>query len=115
MSGGMSKMGEIEEALNNQVNMEGRKFDSGKPRWCLMRWEQLIEVVKVLTYGSNKYDDNNWMKVPNGRERYFDAGMRHATDWWKGEKLDHESGLHHLAHAICCFLFAMWFDKGDTK
>lgn len=27
---------------------------------------------------------------------------------------DSDSGLPHLAHAVCCLLFLMWFD-GDQK
>jgi hypothetical protein len=51
-----------------------------------------------------------WQKVPNAKERYFAALMRHLTAWWDGERADPESGLHHLAHAGCCLLFLIWFD-----
>ena len=29
---------------------------------------------------------------------------------WQGEQTDSESGKHHLAHAVCCLMFLMWFD-----
>ena len=38
------------------------------------------------------------------------ACHRHLQAWWSGERLDKESGLPHLAHAVCCLLFLMWGD-----
>jgi len=65
----------------------------------------------VLTYGSIKYEDNNWMHVNPPKDRYFSAMIRHITAWKGGERIDKESGLSHLAHAGCCLLFLMWFDN----
>lgn len=63
----------------------------------------LDEVVKVYTYGTIKYDDNNWRKGMKWGKLYG-ALERHATKWRWGEIYDDESGLHHLAHAIWqCF------------
>ena len=86
----------------------GRKFDQGKPRWSLIPWKPMREIVNVLTFGSLKYDDNNWMKVEPSR--YKDALLRHITSWLEGESNDPESGYHHLAHAGCCLLFLLWFE-----
>lgn len=104
--------------------MKGQKYDSEKPRWSLIPFKQLTEVVKVLTAGAEKYDDYNWQDVDNGKDRYFSAAMRHFAAWKEGEridpetertgqkmgKIDPETGLSHLAHAICNLLFLMWFD-----
>ena len=87
--------------------MEGVKHDGEKPRWDLLPIEPIEQVVGVLTYGAKKYDDENWRKVDNQRRRYYAAALRHIVAWWKGEKLDPESGYHHLAHAICCLVFLM--------
>lgn len=93
----------------------GIKFDNGseKLRWDLLPWEEIEEVVKVLTLGAFKYADHNWKYVPENRKRYFAAAMRHLVAWFKGEKLDKESGLNHLAHAICCILFLLWRNNQD--
>ena len=88
----------------------GVKLDQGKPRWSLLPFRELSEVVDILTFGAEKYAPNNWQKV-TPPERYIDAGLRHFTSWIKGEKKDKESGKSHLAHAICCLLFLMWFDN----
>ena len=89
----------------------GSKFDSEKPRWSLVPWRELEDVVHVLTAGARKYSDGNWMHVENARDRYFSAAMRHLVDWQGGEKKDPETGRSHLSHAICCLLFISWFDK----
>jgi len=89
----------------------GRKFDTGKPRWELLPWKEVEEIVEVLTMGSEKYEDFNWMHVRPFRLRYCGALMRHLTAWFLGEKLDPESQCSHLAHAGCCLLFLMWGDN----
>jgi hypothetical protein len=91
--------------------MEGRKNDIGKLRWSLLPFKEVADVVAVLTFGATKYDDDNWQKVPNHKDRYFSACMRHLTAWCGGEKNDSETGINHLAHAVCCLLFLMWFDN----
>jgi hypothetical protein len=94
---------------------KGIKFDTGKPRWSLLPWEQVEDVVKVFTHGAVKYSDDNWKKIDNIPDRYFSAGMRHINSWKTGSKNDEESGLPHLAHAICCLLMLMWSDRQGAK
>lgn len=89
---------------------EGRKDDSSKLRYSLLPSGTVNQVVQVLEFGSKKYADNNWQKVDNSRTRYYDAAMRHIDAWFNGDLKDDETGLHHLAHAICCLMFLMWFD-----
>ena len=84
---------------------EGRKFDGGKLEYGLLPPHALKEVVKVLTFGAQKYDRDNWQKVPDSKRRYFDALQRHVWAWKEGEEFDPESGIHHLAHAMCCLMF----------
>lgn len=95
--------------------MEGKKFDSGKVDWTLMPFDSLEDVVYVLMFGAQKYARDNWQKVPNPKQRYIAAAMRHIVAYQKGEKKDSESGLPHLAHAACCILFTAWFDKKEEQ
>jgi hypothetical protein len=85
--------------------MIGRKYDGGKSEYGLLPPHALEETVKVLTFGAQKYERGNWIKVPDSKRRYFDAMERHIWAWKRGEKIDPESGLHHLAHAMCCLMF----------
>ena len=93
--------------------LQGRKFDSEKLRWDLLPFDCLNEIIRVLMHGANKYSDYGWQTVPNAKQRYFSALIRHVSAWWQGEKKDPESGLSHLAHAGCCLLFLMWFDRKE--
>jgi hypothetical protein len=68
-------------------------------------------VAKVLTFGAEKYDIDNWKHVSNGEYRYRNAALRHINDYVKGEKTDPESGCNHLAHAICCLMFILDADE----
>ena len=83
----------------------GRKFDGNKLEYGLLPPFALEETVKVLTFGAQKYERDNWQKVPDSKRRYFDAMQRHVWAWKEGESFDPESGIHHLAHAMCCLMF----------
>ncbi len=89
----------------NEYTPKGRKFDGGKLEYGLLPPLALEETVKVLTFGAQKYERDNWKKVPDSKRRYFDAMERHIWAYKKGEQMDPESGIHHLAHAMCCLMF----------
>tara|TARA_A100001515_G_scaffold141870_1_gene139526 strand:+ start:132 stop:449 length:318 start_codon:yes stop_codon:yes gene_type:complete len=83
----------------------GIKYDAGKPEYGLIPAHALEEVVKVLTFGANKYDRENWRKLEHLQRRYFDAAQRHMWATKRNEIADPESGRHHIAHSIVCLLF----------
>ena len=85
----------------------GRKFDGNKLEYGLLPPLALRAVVEILTIGAQKYERDNWKHVPDGKRRFFDAGMRHLWDSKCGEKYDEETNKHHLAHAICNLMFLL--------
>ena len=87
----------------------GRNDDSGKLRYDLVPVEAQREVVTVLTFGAKKYGDNNW-KITEPKSRYMAATFRHIEAYRGGETQDQESGIHHLAHAICSLVFMLQMD-----
>jgi hypothetical protein len=96
----------------------GRKHDIGKPRMELLPFSVLVEISKVLTHGANKYAPDNWQKVPDAKNRYTGALMRHLAAWKEGENVDPESGedkLLHIAQVACNALFLVWFETHDSK
>jgi len=93
----------------------GRKFDGGKLEYGLLPPHSLREVVEVLTFGAQKYEPGNWIKVPESKRRYFDAAQRHIWAWKEGEQNDPETGKNHLSHAICCLMFLYEHDTIYTK
>ncbi len=90
--------------------MEGRKNDEGKARFDLLPVKPLFKVAEVYTIGAAKYGDRNWEKgIPWWR--IFSAMMRHAWNWWRGEKLDPEDRQHHLASVVFCAFTLMEYEE----
>lgn len=89
---------------------EGKKFDSEKVPLQLLPTEALWEVGKVLNLGRKKYGDWNW-KSGMDWSRLYGAALRHLFAWAENESEDPESKLSHLAHASCCILFLLAYEK----
>lgn len=87
----------------------GIKHDQDKLRYDLIPFDVLEEYVKVLTFGANKYSSRNWEAGFNW-SRCFAAALRHLTSWFRGQDKDPETGLSHLAHAMCCVTFLLAFE-----
>jgi hypothetical protein len=102
------------ESISYEGDDVGKKYDDGKPRYSLVPPDSMSQFVDVLTFGAKKYGDHNWKKIPDLQDRYYDALQRHVASFRAGDRLDDESGLHHLAHAMCCISFMMQDDvDGD--
>jgi hypothetical protein len=93
--------------------MEGRKDDDGKVRMDLLCPVALEELAKVLTFGAKKYEPWNWAKGM-AWSRVYGALLRHLNAFWQGHDTDEETGLHHLAHAFCCLMFLVTYQKKGT-
>ena len=104
---------EISVEQSQTATTGGRKFDGGKLEYGLLPPHALEETVKVLTFGAQKYERGNWQRVPDAKRRYFDAMERHIWAWKKGEQMDPETGINHLAHAMCCLMFLYEHDIID--
>lgn len=81
-----------------------------KTRFDLIPFEAIGEIADVLEYGANKYEAHNWARGA-AWSRYFSALCRHIFAWWAGEDKDPETGFSHLAHAGCCLLFLMQYER----
>jgi hypothetical protein len=85
----------------------GTKHDQGKAPWHLFPWDAAHEVVRVLDFGAQKYQERNW-EGGIAYSRLFSAAQRHLQSWFQDrEDADPETGISHLAHAGCCVLFAL--------
>lgn len=79
----------------------GAKLDRGKNRLSLVLGgfsHALQAVGEVGTYGANKYTDDGWRSVPDGRRRYADAMLRHLFAELGGQERDPDTELLHAAH-----------------
>lgn len=69
----------------------GAKLDSGKLKpWLFYAGfaRALEEVARVTTKGAEKYTENGWIEVPDGKKRYMEAFGRHMVSLAKGEVMD---------------------------
>lgn len=95
---------------NFDMSKGGIKLDEGKLRYDLFPPHALATLVQVYTMGAKKYDDFNWARGMRWG-RVFAAAMRHAWAWARGEDLDPESGLPHLAHAAWSLITLLEFGR----
>lgn len=86
------------------------KFDGDKLPLNLLSTEAMNQTAAVLKFGAQKYAEHNWRKG-FAWSRPLAAAMRHITAFNDGEDTDPESGLSHLAHAACCIMFLLEFQK----
>lgn len=91
----------------------GVKHDEGKLRYDLISPTSLEGLAEVLTFGSTKYGDNNWM-LGMKWGRVFGAAMRHLWAWWAKKGSDPETGFSHLKHALCCIHFLVHYESHGT-
>jgi len=104
---GVSKRAPHEDAYQKAMDIAIGVFtknDTGKLRYGLIPPIAEMEMVKVLTFGAQKYSPDNWKNVDD-LSRYVDAALRHISAYRIGEQNDQETGHHHLAHAMCCLSF----------
>lgn len=62
--------------------------------------EVLAEVGLAMLEGALKYGRHNYRVAGVRASVYYDAAMRHLTDWWEGTDLDPDSELSHVTKAI---------------
>lgn len=84
----------------------GTKHDQAKPRMDLLDAYAIEQLALVLDFGAKKYADDNWRSGIESR-RLLAATLRHTLAYMDGQDLDSESGLSHLAHAMCNLMFAI--------
>ena len=84
------------------------RYSAGKPRWDLLPYDAVEEVVGVLSAGAIEYGDHNWLLGFPWMDVYAST-MRHMVRWVLGQNLDEKSGRPHLAHAACNVLFLLTY------
>lgn len=98
------------------IRKGGVKYDQGKSPMSLVPLDVVKSVSDVMAFGAKKYGEHNWKKGMD-LTRVIDAGLRHVEAFMNENKsdLDEESGLHHLDHALCCFMFAKWYTENKPE
>lgn len=82
----------------------GIKHDQEKLRVELLDPLALEGLAAVLTFGARKYAAHNW-RGGLSYSRLVGALLRHTFAILRGEDNDPESGLAHIDHIGCCWMF----------
>jgi len=104
---------ETMDKIKNQLEQK-IKEDQDKLPLHLLSTEAMNQTAAVLKFGAQKYAEHNWRKG-FAWSRPLSAAMRHITEFNNGEDKDPESGLSHLAHAACCIMFLLEFEKTHSE
>lgn len=100
------------EEEENQLGKEtAARFSEGKVRHDLIPPWVIEEIAKVYTYGTIKYDDDNWRKGLAWKKNVIGPLQRHLNKWLRGQKIDEESNCHHLAMVIWQCIALMIYEK----
>lgn len=99
----VSKDLEVETSAEN-TKMSNPKYLAGikkVPLHCIPTGP-LFELGLAMLEGSRKYGRHNYRAIGVRASVYYDAATGHIIDWWEGEDIDPDSGVHHLIKAIAC-------------
>jgi hypothetical protein len=104
--------------VNSDDKGSGARYISGKVDFSLLPLCTLEDECRVWEYGKRKYAAWNWAKGMPWSVA-FACMMRHMSAWQRGEENDQESGLPHIAHAMCNLrmltLYAKTYTEGDDR
>jgi hypothetical protein len=104
--------------VNSKEKGSGARYNDNKPDYSLIPLCTLADEARVWEYGKKKYAEWNWVKgmdwsIP------FACALRHLAAWQRGEDNDKESGLPHIAHAMCNLrmltLYKDVYPEGDNR
>lgn len=73
---------------------------ASKLRPSLLPVEAIVEGIKAMEFGAQKYGVDQWREVDMDRREFIDALERHLIALKQGETHAQDSGVHHLGHII---------------
>ena len=92
--------------VEEKIKESNPKYDAGikkAPLHCIPMGP-IFELGLAMFEGNRKYGRHNYRAVGVRASVYYDAAMGHIVDWWEGEDIDPDSGVHHLIKAMACLL-----------
>ena len=99
------QVGDSHESLTfHPLESGGVKHDQSKLPLDLLDPAALEGLAAVLQFGANKYAAHNWRSGFKWT-RLIAAMLRHTFAIMRGELNDPESGLPHIDHVGCCWMF----------
>lgn len=87
------------------INKDTNPKDAVGSRKAGIAWVSapvITEIGVAMSEGARKYGPYNWRDASVRFSVYYDAMWRHMTQWWEGEDIDTDSGLHHITKLLSC-------------
>jgi len=85
-------------------------------------WQVVLEAALGMMEGARKYGRYNYRAVGVRASVYYDAGVRHLSDFIEGTDIDEDSGLPHLVKFLSCIsvlldsqLMGNWIDDRPIR
>ncbi|MBL4763465.1 MAG: hypothetical protein JKY93_12310 [Gammaproteobacteria bacterium] len=88
------------EKIFDRLENPKKKFGAAKVGVSNIPIPVMREVGAAMNEGADKYGAYNWRESEIDAETYFNSTRRHLDDWWDGEDIDPDSGIHHVSKAI---------------
>jgi len=111
-------MSESKDLIIKGQDGTGKRYNKGKTQLSLIPPFSMEQLGKVLTFGAEKYDRNNYRKGMKW-STVIDSLERHLNDFKAGRDIDEESGLPTMAHVLCNAVFLLEysqiFPQGDDR
>jgi hypothetical protein len=73
----------------SEVDGGGKRLNEGKVPLDMVPTSMLYAVARVMEYGAQKYEKDNWRRGMKWSVPYACA-MRHLLKWFEGEEADEE-------------------------
>lgn len=105
---------EGDRLAQRDVSVAGIKDDAHKIKMELIDAYGIEELGKVLTFGAQKYAEENWRKGISVK-RLIGSSCRHLIRIALGEDIDPETGLQHAHHLMCNAMFIGWMLKYNRQ
>lgn len=109
---------ELKKDIEDIIYNKALRYDDGKLRYDLVDPWAHEQLVKVFTFGANKYEPHNWRKGMKW-SKMIASLKRHLAAIENGEDYDKESGLLHSAHlmwnAHALTAYYKTFPQGDDR
>lgn len=64
----------------------------------------IAEIGNGMLEGARKYGRHNYRAAGVRYSVYMDAAFRHLMQWWEGQDIDPDSGIHHLSKAMAALV-----------
>jgi hypothetical protein len=108
--------------MSSAVDGGGLRYNAGKAPMEYIPLHLLADTARVLylvtTRPENSYPPFNWARGMQWLKPYA-CLIRHMFAWYRGQDRDPDTGLPHLAHAMCNLLFLIHYEQsypvGDDR